>query len=384
MNQPIAPVMSAISTFFRNLPETLQQPTSLALFGSVGAHVFFFASLPAFTSPPAAPDLRTVRMVELTPQEQSQLPQAPIASQFGLPPVPKANVKPIPSTNLPFSRSPLSDTSPLYRIPDLSIPAPSSLPAPPAIDFSRYLSPAKPPTPTFEGSTKLPALSALGSEKKPSQLAVPSSPQISSSTQTPAASLPNLTPAPPVLPSAPPPNTQNAPPSGTTQAATPQSASPDRLALETQRIRDLQQKVSYNPTGTDQNQGEFQKNYGNWIGSLDKRGVTDDKLEIIRQTPPGQAPLELPYPLSFPLRNFKQHTAVLGVLVAPDGKPVGAPEVIGSTGYKILNEAAVKAVEKQAEQYKPSEKYRAYLYELRFKPPTEQPTAASPRPQPQN
>ncbi|MEB3292444.1 MAG: hypothetical protein VKJ24_04735, partial [Synechococcales bacterium] len=71
--QPSETLATAIVNFLR-------QPMTLAVLASTGAHGAFFLGLPLVTGS-NAPDLRTVNVVQLTPEEQAKLsgavPQLP-------------------------------------------------------------------------------------------------------------------------------------------------------------------------------------------------------------------------------------------------------------------------------------------------------------------
>lgn len=108
--------MSYVS-LFKTLPETLGSSTSLAAIASLGIHGLLLAILPVlpFESKPSEPPQRTVGLVELTPAEQSRLPQVatsdvtlpPFATQQSplppLPPPPPIQTGVFPSQPFPQS-----------------------------------------------------------------------------------------------------------------------------------------------------------------------------------------------------------------------------------------------------------------------------------------
>lgn len=105
-------------TLFKTLPETLGSSTSLAAIASLGIHGLLLAILPVLpfeSKPLETPSQRTVGLVELTPAEQSRLPQVassdvalpPFATQQSalppLPPPPPIQTGVFPSQPLPQS-----------------------------------------------------------------------------------------------------------------------------------------------------------------------------------------------------------------------------------------------------------------------------------------
>lgn len=375
MTRSIAPT-SALGSFFRNLPDTLQQPAAIAMMGSIGAHLLFFATLPAFTpaeSENLDRELRRVQVIDL-PQNETQQPSSPaspaLRSPLGLPPVPNLqNPQVQPGQSQPGqSSSVLIPPNPLYTIPDLNTPIDST----PQREFSRILEelnrqqsrtvitprtqnprPRPQPTtqPTQAPQPTPPANTSPGGMK-------PFDPNELARTEPPTDFNPPNQPQPTETPA-------------TTPPTPPVVARNDQLLAATR----------YNPEGT--NFREVQTTLlGNWFKGLSEKGITEEpELVNVRrlQDPKLEKPIpELPYPLSFALNHFKQHPAVVIVLVGKDGKPIGRPEILGSTGYPILNEAAIREVEK-TKSYEPSERVRAYLYEFQFKPPATPNTASAPQ-----
>jgi hypothetical protein len=106
------------ASLFKTLPETLGSSTSLAAIASLGIHGLLLAILPVLpfeSKPLETPSQRTVGLVELTPAEQSRLPQVatsdvtlpPFATQQSalppLPPPPPIQTGIFPSQPLPQS-----------------------------------------------------------------------------------------------------------------------------------------------------------------------------------------------------------------------------------------------------------------------------------------
>ena len=106
----------------KSVPEKLTQPTSIAVMASIGIHVVVGLSLPYLPSfsREKSPSRRTVQLTQLSPQEQSRLPQL---SPPPLPPTISTQIQPLGA--LPPSLSslpPLPKDSSLYKFPLSSLP----------------------------------------------------------------------------------------------------------------------------------------------------------------------------------------------------------------------------------------------------------------------
>lgn len=340
---------SAVSEFFRTLPETLQQPVALAMLGSAGVHILLFATLPAFTTSTQPKQDAEVRRVQVIAPPRSNAPQA-ATSRLGLPPVPntpnsKIQVPSATQTTPPFP-------NPLYTIPDLTqVPPPPAQSQQSDLDLIRkYLAGERPATvriPKTQPKTQSsPKSSPSPSPASPGGLA-PSDPSkiATGSTQPPN----NSTQNPPV------------------QSAPLPTAPIDPAA------------ISYNSQGTT-NEDQQQQLIA-FSSTWSQLGITG----IVNKRPPDQKVEELPYPLPFLINNYQPKPAVIAVLVGLDDKPLPntEPRLIRSTGYPILNNKAIEIVKARSQQpnaYQEKEKTnktRLYIYELQFKPPTN-PTATQP------
>lgn len=364
--------MSSFANFFRTLPETLQQPASLAMLGSIGAHLLIFATLPAFTSssePRPEAEVRRVRLLESPQGNNSQA-----SSQLALPPVPNP---PNSKTQLPITAQGRSAIpNPLYTIPDLNSPVilnPPPIPAPSQPQISQAdrfnellrrlaaqqprIVPPKPPAPT---PTTQPS----------------AQPNISIS---PSGSIAGLTPANPTdVAKATPPSTGTPPPAPTTTQSPPPTTtqSPPPTASNDQLLAALR----FNPEGTTKEESsQIQQNF---TQQLTNQNINWTYVQL-RQ--PGEKPKEIDYPLTFTPSDFKQQPprpVSIAILVGKDGKPLAnqKPVIISSTGYQILNDKAIEYVQKDASQpnrFAPidEDKVRAVVYDLQFKLPSAQPVS---------
>lgn len=347
---------SSIATFFQTLPNTLQQPTALAMIGSVGAHLLVFATLPAFTPATDNPEdeVRRVQIVDL-PQRQAIAP--PAASSLNLPPVPKASANPQVQPSLPpIALNPNTPPNPLYTIPsDIPIPPP---PAQNNDWLNRLLAqnPPSKPAPT-----------------KPKPLAVPTKPpSIATTKPSSAASQPNRTASPGK-------DLRQADPSQI--ARTVDSQQNPGLPPASTLTAEQQAAIAYNPAQTDPREVQT-KWLGQWASTLSAKGITDIEYKRVRESNQPIPQLESPLTAQIPtLDKNPASPAAIVQLVGKDGKPIGEPELIGSTGYKLLNDAAIATVKQvvKSQTFPPAEKARAYIYEYQFKAPPAS-TATTPTP----
>ncbi|MBD2084048.1 hypothetical protein [Coleofasciculus sp. FACHB-542] len=118
--------MSYLS-FIRNLPEKLTQPPLIAALASVGIHGVLAMTLPSLSAsskPEEQKPRGTVKVVELTPAEQSRIPQlAP--PPVSLPPSPN-QTQLLPPLPPPSSVLPPIPSSPPYKFPLNSTPQPNT------------------------------------------------------------------------------------------------------------------------------------------------------------------------------------------------------------------------------------------------------------------
>ena len=360
MNQPIASE-SALSSFLHNLPDTLRQPFSLAVVGSVGAHLFFFLWLPLFTTEETKPDAqRVVRLLNSSPQSQVA------TSQVGLPPIPKT---PSSTIKIPLGQdlNPLiPPDSPLYRFPDPVPYSPIVPPAPPAIQFSQPTS-LFPYPPISQNFNPVP-----DPIRRPNQTPPSSPTQIPATTPLPPGKTdPNI----PSLPGGAGTSPSQAPTTTTSQnqpaTTTPTVRPGERLLAENRQLRD---KITFKSPGATLNEVASNNivSYGNWFKTNVSDRVPEGNLvekEILVA--------DVPYSLPFNLFE-KPEPAYINILVAPDGKLITRElTVTGRTGYGILDDLATKEVFQRVTiaqregTLKPTgdnkDKYVIYKYKVTFK-----------------
>jgi hypothetical protein len=409
---------SAFSAFWRNLPENIQQPASIALLGSIGAHAFFFASLPAFTSSEENQDdpLRRVNVVELTPQEQSKLPPIGNAtSTFGLPPVqqaPNAKVQapqgdqatvPVPNNpllydipglstqTLPSTQSEVPDNNALLKkyiaaqnaaiarrnqeLKDLqtSENQPKQTETPRKTEPSQTLGQifgkySNTPIPTLEPQDPSSIASSQG-QPSPNPSAPPETP--ASATQTPPAT---QTPA----------STTQTPPATQTPSPSPRQTLSPEVIERNRQLREFYASTQYNAANTDSdprfaNSSGFKAPDQDWLTwktqtlqpALDRKEVElvehPSKAEEVEKGIP-----TLPYPFPFAIRDFKQNRVVIAATVGTDGKLTGEPILFGKTGYAALDKAAIEHVKQELSKLPAPKKTTVHRFVFKYQPPSGQ------------
>jgi hypothetical protein len=141
----------------KNSLDTLTDPTTIALIGSIALHALIGASLPLFNyldkeGKKAEPG--TVKVVELTPSELQRIPQAPPTPKppvFTAPPI-------IPSTKVitPPSTPPISPNSPTVPFSPIRIPLEKIIPNSPKGVKDQQATPQPQPTaPIFDPKISL-------------------------------------------------------------------------------------------------------------------------------------------------------------------------------------------------------------------------------------
>jgi hypothetical protein len=404
---------SAFSAFWRNLPENIQQPTSIALLGSIGAHAFFFASLPAFTSSEENQDdpLRRVNVVELTPQEQSKLP--PIGnSSFGLPPVQQAPNAKVQAPQGDQATVPVPNNPLLYDIPGLStqtLPSTQSqIPDNNAL-LKKYIDAQN--AAIARRNAALKDLETAENQPKKTETPQKSEPQTDSTSQTITdlitkhsnTPIPQLNPEDPseaVVPSGqasptPPQQSASVPPPQTPStpqtSPTPQAASPSptptlnpKVIEEMRQRRDFYASTQYNAANTDSdprfaNSSGFKAPDQDWLTwktqtlqpALDRKEVElvehPTKAEEVEKGIP-----TLPYPFPFPIRDFKQNRVVIAATVGTDGKLAAEPILFGKTGYAALDKAAIEHVKQELSKLPAPKKTTVHRFVFKYQPPSGQ------------
>lgn len=346
--------LPADNSFPEKLRRWSQEPWWWAAIASLGVHSLLWVVLPFLpSSEETERDIqKPVELIQLTPQEQSRLPDfaAPQAitptfptppnsgfagglpgQGFSLSPLPNQGFGRLPSPTLPpffvpsFPPPPLSSFR--SRIPSIFSPrSPFVIPPPPPSTLPPP-TPATPPSPDIRnlspGFTRIPNVLSpnpdnprLFASPSPTPTASPSDPSA-----TPGAT---STPAP----------TTSAPPSPSSSPTAPnQPLSPERQLAE---LRD-REPLLYVP----ESQFTARERAGtaslSWLNQIDRPNQDLDDL--------GEVKLPSPYPpaacLLAPELDGEPVTSTVGVVVGADDKLVGDPVLLQSGGYGIFGEEAI-------------------------------------------
>ncbi|PSB24777.1 hypothetical protein C7B82_25550 [Stenomitos frigidus ULC18] len=316
----------------------LRQPFSIAVLASVGVHGLLWAALPNFLAETEKiPDTKQrVQTVELSPAEQSQLPQ------FGINPIPQTLTPAKPSkpaqsaTKLPDPK--LYNDPSLYNFPILEPPPPIVFPLlglPPGLDF------------------KLPPIKKTPS-KPPADQAIkpPKSPEKTEPKKTDAD-----TPKTPVDPTAP---------------ARLDKLSPEQLtALRQQGERLGQLRTLYTFNGPDTKEkagGVFQANATTFIDLAKK--ITGGNADDSRLKTPERVTGVFPKEACPFVRGFRN--ASFAAIVKPDGTLAEPPTVLLTTGFKGLDNAAIDDITSSVKNKKfgDGSKFQLIRFDFIFDPKT--------------
>jgi hypothetical protein len=332
--------------------EILKTPAAIAVIASVGIHGLLGVSLPVLSSKDAAVDShqKTTKLIDLTPSEQSRLPQSTSAITFPplqnvlpnsttLPDPLSGNLfKPLPDPSLNLFSPPNTSTTPNTRPSTstrTSTTTTTTTTTTPTYDFSRY----------FLG-TPLPALT-------PGQpLVTPPTPTPTPSPQSDPTQGATNTPLPPGA-TGPTPTTTPSP--GPTPAATP-TATPGLAQIEAERkARALlayqitaQMQAFQTPGGAPSDSPEdILTRYNTWRSAIIRTGAAsmeDLQRESVAYTklyPDDRAVTTLPCQTD----GCDDKSVIFVVAIAPDGKLLGYPGITKATGDKALDKAAQQLFE---------------------------------------
>lgn len=378
----------SFNSFFSKLPAPLRQPNRLGMIASLGFHGVLFGVLPFLSLSKANESRRVVNLVQLSPAEQNRVSEtAKSSGSFNS--LPAFDV---PTIELPPDLPPLGNLPPLNEIPSNF----SSLPQVPPVSFGQppiSIAPFARPLPSVP-QADIPAPSEVEPIPQPAPLAPPA--EIPPMPAAPPPQLPDLeqesdlSELPPVL------DGQPVNPDGEEPGS--YSTNPDLGPIEQFPVDGIAQAPA---------SGEETENTpGEDSTELDPdnppEAATDDDITPEArnwyakvQTLTRQADLSLqevttslPYPKAACESKY-EGTTVLGTLIGPDGTlvPEGElgltanPEVLESSSYPILNQAAIEGVAGFS-SYPATGKYQAYVYRIPFDYSEEECPKASPSPSP--
>ena len=305
----------------------LIRPTQIAIFISLAIHfVLFKYGFPHFSLDEGQKITlkETVPTIELTPAEQSRLPNlTPDLT------IPELNKTPLAENISPFALSPSIPQNPnlFPDLPPTLLPPPPSLAVPnlPPVQIPlpplQSLSPIAPPLPSLpplpNTDIKLPPIGDRSSLPLPPP--VPSAPV--DSTDKPPASSPDAEPSTEAaLPAEQKPST---PPAESKPKLTPAQIAAQRQQKLTQDVRELSRSLQKNTAETTNE--EARKNYVAW-------------LSAIKEVEPEELTFTGTYPRDACIRRLKG-TSVYGALVNTQGE-VTDLELIKGAKYPIFNQQA--------------------------------------------
>lgn len=301
-----------------------REPMVLAALASIGLHGLLWVVLPLLPEPPQAQEAdvqRPVELIELTPAEQSRLPDFSLPD-LDLPPLTAPGSASGSATALP----PLTgSTSPDFSLTPLPNQPPVGLPP-------LFVPPLPPPPPFF--SSRPPAFDiSPRTTPPPSPRVSPTSPP----SPTPGGRSPSASPTPTTSP------TPTASPAGSQTPAPPDAdASPAPPAL-TAEERAL---ITLNPELANQSQSVGLATFSTWFNEQARPWLGDQTTVEIpkREVNAGYPPLACQIPLG---NNVV--SVVVGVLVDADGKVVAdpAPALLWPSGYPIFNQEAIAVAQRQ-------------------------------------
>lgn len=311
-----------------NLGQRLQDwrrtPSAAATLASLGLHGLILVALPFLAGIGLSADepeiRRPVPVVELTPEEQSRLPDFALSPPLELPSssqaLPNNNLLKTPATPN-FSSSVPAPSSPSLLAPPVPLFVPP--PLPPITQIPSFSIP-------FPTLSSRPARPAAPAEPSPKPTQSPSA----SPSPSPGANALEANPSPTVAVE-PGPETPAASPEASPTARTQEQIREDLIA----RQQELRALYTYNATGTTVEDANV--SFANWFyQTLGKKDEDYDKLQ--------QGKMTLSYPrMACPLKQTR--SAVVGVVVDAENKIVAEPKVIQSSGYALFNQEALKAVE---------------------------------------
>ncbi|HEY9641833.1 MAG TPA: energy transducer TonB [Coleofasciculaceae cyanobacterium] len=342
------------------LPPTLQQflqnPSTVAAIASLGAHALLFGLLPLLPNSVLSakePDIkRSVGVVELTPAEQSRLPEISTAP---------LELPPIAQQPLPASRSlPSSGNYSLNPLPSIVPPAPGPFFPDSSTNLNddlanilRQYSAAPPPRQPVLSTPPAPPKPAQTPDPKPANDRVNPQPGLTTDNQ---AINPSSTPSQQPAPS----------PQAANSQTPPRRSLNDEILARRNQIAQQLALLAPDATGTDTTgSGENSplSRYNKWlIAAVEWLGEDYDGKTKAEQVEIN----DVPYPTAACLRELSGD-AVVGVVVDGQGKVVAdpvQPEILKGSGVVLFNQKALEAA--ASHQYQATGKKKAYRVLIKF------------------
>lgn len=328
--------------FLDSLPGFLHQPTTLALLASLALHGIVGVSWPSDSDQPQMDSHRSVKLVELTPAEQSRLPQAALPTTPTVPTDPTGLVPTVPSTvpstiptspglpNLPLNPPTVTPWNWTY-------PYRSNIPADPAIVDSPKR-PTKPQTP------KSPVQNQTNVKKFPTNLA-DGNYTVAGTVKLPGAEQQEPTPTPEQTDPQPPATPKPSPIVRPTKIS-------DAAIEQLMKLRQ-QKRAALGQPGAE----------GNPDSNTDQQAAANNKvIEWMTRNSEVQLAGSKELAVSEPASSFQGSVIVIAAIDA-EGKASNI-EIIDPAKDEAMNQAAVEVVKSQVfDQGTPN---RGYLINVKF------------------
>ncbi|MDJ0701669.1 MAG: hypothetical protein QNJ46_00165 [Leptolyngbyaceae cyanobacterium MO_188.B28] len=391
------------------LLQTFRQPTWLAVFTSAGIHGVLFAASPSFsssaltswTNPGAWNRPHTVPLVELTPEEQGRLPNFSNQSFLLSPDLNQGDALNLPTTTPPNLPNPFSRNLPSNGLPqDWQEPSTFIQTLPPLSTIPTTL----PPFGSLTNPTSSPYPNPL-----PLRQPIPPTPlqrSIDAPTQSPeTASSTNNQPTPPSNPS-----NQTQPAANVAPARRLPRFEPDNFnnrvtdldglqtdselhisvnldpgaqeneptqqdagiqtnlsfnAPERESIRDRLDGYAYKAELTSEEAAK--EAIAVWTADVQVESAVEDLQPQLTELPAIKNPIENPVRVCLPQASA---SAMIGILISPDGQIMGQPKLLKSTGYAVLNNWAAQSLGQalaENPELLPGDSYQALQFEIPIK-----------------
>lgn len=328
-------------SFLQNLAQTLRQPTWIGTLASVGVHGLLWVILPVLPISSNTPEQerRTVQLVELTPEELSRVPQfTQPQNLFPNNPI-QGNILPSSPLTQPSTLPPPIDPSLLYPLP-INPPPNIWSPLPNTFENNQPDQPEPKKKPVTRNNK--PERTDDDSKKpddKPKDDKVARNPDPKPSETTEPESGKTTQPEAPVL---------------------PEKLSPEKIAqLRQEAQKQVQEKLG--PDATNTTEKEYYSNLETFTSQakqLAEKSPTEQEIKDITVTNI--------YPEDACLFRQLKAAAQIGAVFKPNGEIDGEPTVLLSSGYKLLNNAAIAHV--QETKLDASDQYRVRRFIFQFQP----------------
>lgn len=356
------------------IPEIFRQPMTIAFGGAVLAHAIFFLGLPIVAGKDNQPSIVDTPIVELRPQDLSQIPPDATQSKF-----PTGMLTPSSTTGL-LTPSTLSPSTPP--------PLDSGTTFTPGINFGSSDSSSSSTSVYPDRSWSMNSGNTFQPESdrnKKSQAEKMAAEKIESQRVSDTTKLnKTIEPLPPISPM--PPGTEAAKP---TPVATPTSPAPSPTATPPSIAGNPIYAFDSKQTGPTIGYG-LQQAIGKWQTKPDSK---ENEIYNSWQKPPVQLEVDtstktIPYPVQVnkqpvavipdyaqKVKDGKETNgqAIVGIALDGQGKFVSEPSIIQSTGYPVLDAYAIEYV--KSRMFRVTGHSRLYIMVIPIDPPLTKPVS---------